>query len=100
MLSQYDQKIIEKLDIPNRNIFQEINISTTKLNFDNLAFNVFDAIELEVNFIKKTYINLLYQIRENIDESELNSWLIKFSFQKIYYFISLLKKKKVCLCLD
>jgi hypothetical protein len=93
-LRQFDQSIIESKNIPNRNIFQDPNVILANLIVENLNIDIFDAIDDEVKFIKKTYKELLGQITI-LENFELNSILIKFSFQKIYFFISLLKKKKI-----
>ena len=94
-LKYFDPKLIESKNIPNKFIFQDNNFSINQLNVDNLNVNILDALESEINFVKKTYIELLSQINDNIDDCELSNCLIKFSFQKIYFFISLLKRKQV-----
>ena len=93
-LNCFDPKIIDKKKIPNQSIFQNPDINIANLTVDNLKTNIFQAIKKEINFLKKTYLNFLNQITIN-EDFELDSCLIKFSFQKIYFFISLLKKKKV-----
>ena len=93
-LKLYDKKIIEGKNIPNKAIFQDPNTNLATLTIDNLNVNIFDAINHEILFLNKTYKNLLNQITI-IEDFELDSCLIKFSFQKIYFLISLLKKKKV-----
>jgi hypothetical protein len=95
-MKHFDKKLLDSKNIPNKNIFQnETEINNSNINLDSLNINVFDAIELEVSFIRKTYAELLANINDNLDECELSNCLIKFSYQKIYFFISLLKKKQV-----
>jgi hypothetical protein len=94
-LRHYDPVLLESKNIPNSFIFQNTNFPIYSLNVDNLNVNIIEAIESEIKFIRKTYLELLNQINENIDECELSNCLIKFSFQKIYFFISLLKRKQV-----
>jgi hypothetical protein len=99
-LRAYDPKLIDSKNIPNRNLFEGENVTNqtlSQLNIDNLNVSVFDMIESEVKFVKKTYEEMLDQI-SNIQDFELNSCLIKYSYQKIYFLISLLKKKKVGNC--
>lgn len=96
-LKAYDNKLIESKNIPNRNLFEGEHSTheyLSQLNLDKLNLSIFDLIETEVKFVRKTYEDMLDQIT-NIQDFELNSCLIKYSFQKIYFFISLLKKKKV-----
>ncbi len=90
----FDQFKIDSKNIPNKGIFQDPNININELLVENLNIDVFDAIQKEVNFIKRIYKEMLKQI-SNCEDFELNSCLIKFSFQKIYFFISMLRKKKI-----
>ncbi len=93
-LKHFDSKLLEYKNIPNK-FFTEPNFTSNTKNVENLTINIFDAIQSEVNFIKKTYLDLLDQTSVNIDECDLSNCLIKFAFQKIYFFISLLKKKQI-----
>lgn len=94
-LRHFDPKLIESKKIPNSFIFQDNNFTLNSLNVDNLNVNIMEAIESEINFIRKTYNLLLTEINDNPDDCELSNCLIKFSFQKIYFFIALLKRKQV-----
>lgn len=79
----YDINKIKERNIPNQNIT------------DNKDIDIFRAFEEELKFLKKTYLSLLSNIRNNIEECEFDNCLIKYTFQKIYYLISLLKRKQV-----
>lgn len=95
----YDKKVVESKNIPNQNIFNLFPDNLTEINFDtiieNSHVNILECLNLELNFLRKSYIELLNQIKENIEDSELSNCLIKFSFQKIYYLISVLKRKQI-----
>lgn len=94
-LNYFDRDLIESYNIPNQNLFNNPKIDFNKITLDSLNLNVMDVIQDEISFIKRMYIELLQQIRENIDKCELISLLIKYSFQKVYFLISLVKRKKV-----
>jgi hypothetical protein len=98
-LKFYKKEKIKGRNIPNSHIFED---NLEAINMDEMfeesiikGVNIFEAIESELQFIKTTYNQLLLNIKENIEECELDNCLIKYSFQKIYYFISLLKKKQM-----
>lgn len=90
----FDQKLIQSKNVPNKNIFQDPNIKLDNLVIESLNIDIFDAIEEEIKFMKRIYKEMLSQITQ-MEDFELSSCLIKFSFQKVYFFISLLKKKKI-----
>jgi hypothetical protein len=91
-LNHYDENLVKSKNIPNQNIF--LNNTLNTLNMDNLNINIFDAIKEEITFIRSQYNEVIEKLII-VEEFELSSCLIKFSFQKIYFFISLLKNKKV-----
>jgi hypothetical protein len=94
IIKHFDQNLIQKMKIPNSNIFNDGNFIPDLLSVENLNVDIFDAIDEEVKFLRKTYKELIYKITV-LEDFEFFSCLIKFSFQKIYFFISLLKKKKI-----
>jgi hypothetical protein len=79
----YDKSKLDHRNIPNVNILE------------NKELNIFIALEEEIEFLKRTYLSLLSHIRQNIEECEFDNCLIKYTFQKIYYLIALLKRKQV-----
>jgi hypothetical protein len=85
-LKFYDPEIINKKQVPNR----QLDFSVPPME----NFNLFEAISQELKFIKKSYKEILDNLT-TLEDFELNSCLIKYSFQKIYFFLSHLKKKKV-----
>jgi hypothetical protein len=85
-LKFYDPEIINKKQIPNR----QIDFMAPLME----NFNLIEALNQELKFIKNTYHEILENLSD-LDDFELNSCLIKYSFQKIYFFLSHLKKKKV-----
>jgi hypothetical protein len=86
-LKFFDERIIATKGIPNQNLFNNLN------NID--SFDIFEAFQNELKFIRKTYIELLGEIREKIEDTDLSNCLLKYSFQKIFYLISVLRKKQV-----
>lgn len=97
LIRQYEGQagnLLKNKPIPNGNIFQPGMTNLDSLLVENLNVDIFDAIEKEIKFLKTTYKELLDQITK-LENFEMNSCLIKFSLQKIYFFISLLKKKKI-----
>ena len=93
-LKFYDSKLIEKKNIPHLKLFQNI-ASDPKYDISNHKIKILEAVKIEVEYLKINYLQLLNDINNNIDDCDLNSCIIKFSFQKLYYFISQLKKKQV-----
>jgi hypothetical protein len=79
----YDKAKLADRNIPNLDITQKKDI------------DIFSTLEEEIQFLKKTYLSLLKNIRQNIEECEFENCLIKYTFQKIYHLIALLKRKQV-----
>jgi hypothetical protein len=84
----FDVSVIEAKNIPNQELFNDL---TTIEGCDLL-----EAIQAEMKFIKRTYCELLRQTREKIEDTDLGNCLLKYSFQKVFYLISVLWQKQVC----
>jgi hypothetical protein len=83
----FDEQVISAKNIPNQQLFNDLD------NID--SYNIFEAIQNELKFIRKTYIELLSQTREKIEDTDLGNCLLKYAFQKVFYLISKLWEKQV-----
>ena len=85
----------KKITIPNENYFKNLN-SIDNLNNDNVnQINAINELEKEINFLKERYKNMIENISKNIEYSQYESNLIKMSYQKIFFYLRLLKKKQI-----
>lgn len=95
LLGKIDPQTLEQLKIPNQILFNNPKLDFEKVRLDSLNFNVIDAIGEEISFTRRIYFELVKEMKTNLEKAEMYSNLIKFTFQKIYFLISLLKRKKV-----
>ena len=85
----------KKITIPNENYFKNLN-SIDNLNNDNVnQINAINELEKEINFLKERYKIMIENISKNIEYSQYESNLIKMSYQKIFFYLRLLKKKQI-----
>ena len=85
----------KKITIPNENYFKNLN-SIDNLNNDNVnQINAINELEKEINFLKERYKIMIENISKNIEYSYFESNLIKMSYQKIFFYLRLLKKKQI-----
>ena len=85
----------KKITIPNENYFKNLN-SIDNLNNDNVnQINAINELEKEINFLKERYKSMIENISKNIEYSQYESNLIKMSYQKIFFYLRLLKKKQI-----
>ena len=70
--------------------------SIDNLNNDNVnQINAINELEKEINFLKERYKIMIENISKNIEYSQYESNLIKMSYQKIFFYLRLLKKKQI-----
>jgi len=85
----------EKITIPNKNYFKNLNI-IDNLNNNNInQINAINELEKEIKFLKERYKKMIENISKNIEYSQYESILIKMSYQKIFFYLRLLKKKQI-----
>ena len=85
----------EKITIPNKNYFKNLNI-IDNLNNNNInQINAINELEKEIKFLKERYKIMIENISKNIEYSYFESNLIKMSYQKIFFYLRLLKKKQI-----
>lgn len=91
----HDRQYIEQKRIPNVEIFnksiEEIRNTISKMTIEEQI----GMIKAEVQFLNFIYTDLTKKLNFNIKECEVNNKLMKFSLQKIYYVISIIKQKQV-----
>lgn len=101
LLETIPQDYLNTLSISNQLFFQNLNDNIVanqnflKINSDDLNFNIIKELENEIRFVKERYKSLLVNVTKRIDYCQYDSNLIKLSFQKIFFYLSLLKKKKI-----
>ena len=89
------KEYIKNIKIPNENYFKNLN-SIDNLNNDNVnQINAINELEKEIKFLKERYKIMIENISKNIEYSQYESNLIKMSYQKIFFYLRLLKKKQI-----
>lgn len=100
ILQRLDKDKVDDINISNLKFFQDINASIQEPNqkyikINQLNFNVIKELENETKFLQERYKNLLSNFGKSFENCEIESCLIKLSFQKIFFYLSMLKKKKI-----
>ena len=94
-LKLIDPKFIQEKQIPNINLFNEnYEVIKNKISAMSITEQI-NIIKSEIFFLQKIYMDLTAKLNFNIKECEINNKLMKFAFQKIYFVISIIKKKQV-----
>ena len=89
------KEYVKNINIPNENYFKNLN-SIDNLNSDNInQINAINELEKEIKFLKERYKIMIENISKNIEYSQYESNLIKMSYQKIFFYLRLLKKKQI-----
>ena len=89
------KEYVKNIKIPNENYFKNLN-SIDNLNSDNInQINAINELEKEIKFLKERYKIMIENISKNIEYSYFESNLIKMSYQKIFFYLRLLKKKQI-----
>ena len=89
------KEYIKNINIPNENYFKNLN-NIDNLNSDNInQINAINELEKEIKFLKERYKIMIENISKNIEYSYFESNLIKMSYQKIFFYLRLLKKKQI-----
>ncbi len=100
-VSKIKKEEIKKYSLENMEYFQNLNDSNGNYigyNFiksETINFNPIKELENEINFIKKRYKILLDNLCNNIDGAEIDVKLIRLSFQKVFFYLQILKKKQI-----
>lgn len=99
MLQRLPKEKVDEITISNLKFFQIVNASiqdpTQNYIKINPNFNLIKELETEIQFLKDRYKKLLSNFGKNFPNCEFESCLIKLSFQKIFFYLSMLKKKKI-----
>jgi len=91
----HDENFVRAKQIPNVNLFNENVESITNKITNMTIIEQVDIIKEEVKFLNRIYVELTKKLNFNFRECEINNKLMKFAFQKIYFVISIIKKKQV-----
>lgn len=78
-----------------KELLKDINYFETNIEIPKPDFNVFTEIKKEIKFLRERYLNFLKNLNSNIEACEADSCLIKISFQKIFFYLEILKKKHI-----
>lgn len=90
-----DKKLIKDKSIQNVELFNnKIEDIKEKISQMNIVEQI-NIIKAEVKFLNNIFVDLSKKFRFDIVNSETDNKLMKFSFQKIYFVISILKRKQV-----
>ena len=90
-----DLKFVQDKQIPNVDLFNE-NTETIKNKISKMTIiEQVNVIKEEVKFLNRIFADLTKKLNFNFRDCEINNKLMKFSFQKIYFVISIIKKKQV-----
>ena len=99
MLQRLPKEKVDEITISNLRFFQIVNASiqdpTQNYIKINQNFNLIKELEAEIKFLKERYKKLINNFSKSIPDCEFESCLIKLSFQKIFFYLSMLKKKKI-----
>ena len=90
-----DEKFVKDKQIPNVSLFNE-DIETIKNKISQMTIiEQVDIIKEEVKFLNRVFADLTKKLNFNFRDCEIDNKLKKFAFQKIYFVISIIKKKQV-----
>ncbi len=90
-----DERFVKDKQIPNVALFNE-SIETIKNKISQMTIiEQTDIIKEEVKFLNRIYIDITKKFNFNFRDCEIDNKLMKFAFQKIYFVISIIKRKQV-----
>ena len=100
-INKFREEDIKKYHLKNMDYFQ--NLYDSNVNFmgynsiksNSINFNPMYFLESEIIFLKDRYKILLDNLCNNIENAEMDVNLIKLSFQKIFFYLQILKKKHI-----
>ena len=95
-----DDKFVKDKQIPNVCLFNE-NIEVIKNKISQMTIiEQVEIIKEEVKFLNRIYADLTKKLNFNFRDCEVDNKLMKFAFQKIYFVISIIKRKQVFIYLN
>ena len=95
-----DDKFVKDKQIPNVGLFNE-NIEVIKNKISQMTIiEQVEIIKEEVKFLNRIYADLTKKLNFNFRDCEVDNKLMKFAFQKIYFVISIIKRKQVFIYLN
>ena len=100
-IDKFKEEDIKKYKLKNMDYFQSLNDSNVNfmgynsIKSSSINFNPMKFLENEIDFIKERYKILLDNLCNNIENAEMDVNLIKLGFQKIFFYLQILKKKHI-----
>ena len=100
-IDKFTEEDIKKYKLKNMDYFQSLNDSNVNfmgynsIKSSSINFNPMKFLENEIDFIKERYKILLDNLCNNIENAEMDVNLIKLGFQKIFFYLQILKKKHI-----
>ncbi len=90
-----DEKFVKDKQIPNVALFNESSEAVKNKISQMTIIEQVDIIKDEVKFLNRIYSDLTKKLNFNFRDSEIDNKLMKFAFQKIYFVVSIIKRKQV-----
>ena len=100
-IDKFKEEDIKKYKLKNMDYFQSLNDSNVNfmgynsIKSSSINFNPMFFLESETIFLKERYKILLDNLCNNIENAEMDVNLIKLGFQKIFFYLQILKKKHI-----